>query len=409
MMICKTFFLSALVALQASVLDVAAFGPPSFATRQRNAVTSVASTAAPSIPFFGRGSRVIDVSPAPSKKPRLQREYESWMWDYKSENRQKNKSYKVNYRVEGNEEGRPILLVHGFGANINHFRYNIPALVNAGYRVYAMDLVGFGASEKDYSAPFSIEFFGQQIHDFIEWQRERKQIHQKWIIAGNSMGSLSSLAATAQNEKNQKWATDTVAALLLFNSAGGMTGFRYSDLPIWAHPIMGHVQYYLLNRRFPHGRFVFETLVRKPVIEAVLTQTGIYQDTRNVNEDLLDLLLQPASDPGARDVFLSVYTGPAGPTREELLEKVPNDIPILTLWGDKDPFTPLDEEAQEALKQAATQKSVFELQMIPNAGHCLHDEHPAVINAKSLEFLEKLGLKHGPVSMADYWEGKLDD
>tara|TARA_B100000524_G_C23406018_1_gene282409 strand:+ start:112 stop:282 length:171 start_codon:yes stop_codon:yes gene_type:complete len=46
--------------------------------------------------------------------------------------------------VEG--EGAPILLVHGFGASVNHWRDNIPALVSAGYRVHAIDLLGLGGS-----------------------------------------------------------------------------------------------------------------------------------------------------------------------------------------------------------------------------------------------------------------------
>ena len=31
--------------------------------------------------------------------------------------------------------GKPVLLIHGFGASIGHFRKNIPALVSAGYKV----------------------------------------------------------------------------------------------------------------------------------------------------------------------------------------------------------------------------------------------------------------------------------
>ena len=37
-----------------------------------------------------------------------------------------------------------ILLVHGFGASAYHWRANIPALVAAGHRVFAIDLLGFG-------------------------------------------------------------------------------------------------------------------------------------------------------------------------------------------------------------------------------------------------------------------------
>lgn len=48
----------------------------------------------------------------------------------------------------GPEDGPPILLIHGFGASVGHFRRNFPVLVGAGYRVYAVDLLGFGSSDK---------------------------------------------------------------------------------------------------------------------------------------------------------------------------------------------------------------------------------------------------------------------
>lgn len=48
----------------------------------------------------------------------------------------------------GPENAPPILLIHGFGASVGHFRKNIPVLVDEGFRVYAIDLLGFGASDK---------------------------------------------------------------------------------------------------------------------------------------------------------------------------------------------------------------------------------------------------------------------
>src|ERR1051325_2331639 len=44
--------------------------------------------------------------------------------------------------------GAPLLLVHGWSANIYTFAEMMPALANAGYRVAALDLPGFGLSDK---------------------------------------------------------------------------------------------------------------------------------------------------------------------------------------------------------------------------------------------------------------------
>jgi pimeloyl-ACP methyl ester carboxylesterase len=48
----------------------------------------------------------------------------------------------------GPADGIPVLLIHGFGASVGHWRNNIPAYAAAGYRTYAIDLLGFGGSDK---------------------------------------------------------------------------------------------------------------------------------------------------------------------------------------------------------------------------------------------------------------------
>ena len=54
----------------------------------------------------------------------------------------------VNYIAAGPSDAQPFLLVHGFGASGFHWRKNVNALATAGYRVYAIDLIGFGLSSK---------------------------------------------------------------------------------------------------------------------------------------------------------------------------------------------------------------------------------------------------------------------
>ena len=101
-----------------------------------------------------------------------------------------------------------------------------------------------------------------------------------------------------------------------------MSGFRYSDIPAFLHPLMAHVQYFVLNPRLFHGSLVYKVISQRTTIEPLLKQAGIYQDMKNVDEELLQILLEPALDQGARDVFLSIYGGPAGPKRESLLEAI---------------------------------------------------------------------------------------
>lgn len=155
---------------------------------------------------LGRQQDSDTTSATTRSPPRVQREYETWTW------KSNHGTYRINYRAEGPKDGTPILLTHGFGANLNHFRHQFPALVDSGYRVYAMDLLGFGASEKPSNVPYSIDLFTQQMIDFVA-------THDKgsWILAGNSMGGLCSLNAAAKVGKAHTPRFD-ISTIILFNS-----------------------------------------------------------------------------------------------------------------------------------------------------------------------------------------------
>src|SRR5262245_40875776 len=62
-------------------------------------------------------------------------------------------AHKVHYLVSG--EGRPVVLVHGLGGEAANFASWIPQLAR-NYRVYAIDLLGFGSSDKPRSVNYSM-------------------------------------------------------------------------------------------------------------------------------------------------------------------------------------------------------------------------------------------------------------
>ena len=56
--------------------------------------------------------------------------------------------FKIAWFVENENDNIPLLLLHGFGANSNHWRKNIKSFAKNGYAVYAIDLLGFGQSDQ---------------------------------------------------------------------------------------------------------------------------------------------------------------------------------------------------------------------------------------------------------------------
>jgi pimeloyl-ACP methyl ester carboxylesterase len=285
---------------------------------------------------------------APATPPKkVQREYETFLWKHELND------YNINYRVEGPMNGPPILLVHGFGANVNHFRYQFPALVQEGYRVYAVDLLGFGFSDKPKDEHYCIELFVTLLRDFIHAMNS----DQKWFVAGNSIGGLCVLSVAEQ-------LPETVQGVVLFNCAGGMTGFRYEDVPLWLHPVLYFLQKVVLGPGL--GGFYYKNFKTRKNVESILRSQGVYADPRNVDDELLEILLGPSDDDGAEQVFLKVFAGPPGPTPESLLPTV--RAPILALWGGADPWTPVDKGGHPGSK-FGDYNDDFTLEILPGAGH----------------------------------------
>lgn len=330
----------------------------------------------------------------------LQRVYETWKWTYVTPSG-KNETFNINYRVDAAESyGPPVLLVHGFGANVNHFRHQFTDLIAAGYTVYAIDLLGFGASDKPLTASsigFSMELFVRQVTDFLEAMSHRHP-NQSWSIAGNSIGGLCCLGVAAQWEEQQRLKqsqpqpVDTeitnfdIASVILFNSAGGMTAFRYEYVPFWARPIMAFVQFVLLGPVL--GGFFFENFRSPENIEQILKQSGVYTNTSHVDDELLELLLTPADDTGAQQVFLAVFGGPPGPSPESYLQQI-KTTPILAMWGETDPWTPLNAGLHPGTGFAQF-CDTLRLEVLPQTGHCPHDEAPHLVNPRLIAFLNKL-------------------
>ncbi|MBA0786860.1 hypothetical protein Gotri_027759, partial [Gossypium trilobum] len=109
------------------------------------------------------------------------------------------KGYSIRYQCSGSS-GPALVLVHGFGANSNHWRKNIPVLAKS-HRVYAIDLIGYGYSDKPNPREVGDSFYifetwGSQLNDFCS-----SVVKDKAFFICNSIGGLVGLqAAVAKPE-----------------------------------------------------------------------------------------------------------------------------------------------------------------------------------------------------------------
>ena len=262
--------------------------------------------------------------------------------------------------------GPAILLLHGFGASTDHWRYNIPVLARS-HEVHAIDLLGFGRSAKPAELNYGGALWAKQVAAYV-----KEIIQRPTVIVGNSLGGYAALAAGSDLGVD-------AAGVVLLNAAGYFTEDK--------KPSKGFMS---KVRRFIGGglindpliqRLIFENLRQPGTIRRTLNQ--VYIDRTNVDDYLVEAIRRPSLDPGAFRVFRSVFDtrGPQGQPLDELFAKLKS--PLLLLWGRRDPWMNAEGKRASFLRYAPTETT----EVVLEAGHCPHDEVPDQVNEALLEWL----------------------
>jgi pimeloyl-ACP methyl ester carboxylesterase len=293
--------------------------------------------------------------------------YQTWVW----------RGFEIGYQTQGTT-GPNVVLVHGFGASAGHWRKNLPVLSQAG-RVFAIDLIGFGQSVKPTPGEpiaYTFETWAQQIVDFC-----REVVGGAAFLIGNSIGCIAVMQAAVD-------APDLALGVALLNCSLRLLHDRKRHTQPW-YKIVGTpiLQRVLKNRAI--GHWFFNQIANPKTVKAILQKA--YVRSAAVTDELIELLLTPAQDPGAADVFIAFTGYSQGPLPEDLLPQLP--CPALVLWGDQDPWEPI------ALGQAYAHYPAVE-QFIPLAGvgHCPQDEAPELVNPILLEWLAQHGRAHSTLT-----------
>jgi pimeloyl-ACP methyl ester carboxylesterase len=284
---------------------------------------------------------------------------QTWTWQ----------GHTIAYTVAG--EGLPLVLVHGFGASLGHWRKNIPDLVSAGYRVYALDLLGFGNSDQPV-LDYTLDLWQALLNDF--WA---EFIQTPAVYIGNSIGGLLTLMMLANYP-------ETTRGGVLLNCAGGLN-HRPEELRPPLNWVMGAFTGVISSEVL--GPLVFNLVSRKSRIRGSLKQ--VYRNPEAITDELVDMIYEPACKPTAQKVFASIVTAPPGPKPTDLLPQI--EKPLLVLWGENDPWTPI-KGAEVYQRLAADQAGSHQVTFhgIADTGHCPHDERPELVNPLIIDWLRTL-------------------
>lgn len=263
--------------------------------------------------------------------------------------------------------GAALLLVHGFGASTDHWRFNVPVLAEC-HEVHAIDLLGFGRSAKPEGLAYGGDLWRDQLAAYV-----RERIGRPTVLVGNSLGGYSALAAAVA-------LGDLAAGVVLLNAAGPFSA-EQKEPKGWGAIARATVGSALLRSPVLQ-RLLFENLRRPATIRRTLNQ--VYLDRTNVDEELVQSILGPSRDPGAFGVFRTVFDIPRGQPLDELFAQL--RVPLLLIWGLKDPWINAEGRRARFLSHApeGTREVLLE------AGHCPHDEVPAVVNRELLAWMADL-------------------
>ena len=271
-----------------------------------------------------------------------------------------------------------MVLLHGFGASSGHWRHNAAPLTKAGYRVYGLDLIGFGRSEQPglhSHSRLDNRLWGRQLAAFLE-----QVVQQPAVLVGNSLGGLTALTTAAFRPE---WVEAVVAAPLpdpaLMQPLPKRQSRRLRQLKA------ASVQ--LLCRLLPLELLV--PLISRTALLRMGLQ-GAYSRSIRSDRELHQLIASPARRRTAARSLRAMSVGmalrPREATAPALLERLAEQdqpIPLLLLWGRQDRFVPL--MIGEKLQQ---QHSWIKLRVLDGSGHCPHDESPEHFHRELLYWLD---------------------
>ena len=301
---------------------------------------------------------------------------ESKYWSYKD--------LRVHFRVTGKESDPPIVLIHGFGASSDHWRNNAEIFASEGFRVFGIDLIGFGKSEQNLQSKIKHlenQFWANQLASFLDEIVDIKK-NGKVVLIGNSLGALTAITTLSNRPELIK----TIIAAPL-------------PEPVFVNPIKFSFPNWLLKVKSFLIKIVFHLFPLKTLVNLISRTkliTFALQSAyfRSISNDipLQRIVTVPSRRINASKALRAMCIGMSnrpnsakGPSIIEKIQKLPNRPPILLIWGKQDKLIPIF-----LAKKLIKLHPWIKLTVINEAGHCLHDELPNHFNQIVMKWLKSL-------------------
>jgi 2-hydroxy-6-oxonona-2,4-dienedioate hydrolase len=246
--------------------------------------------------------------------------------------------------LEGENAGdkkNHVLFIHGLGSSADRWLDIPDALSMLGLRTVALDLPGFGMSDKPEEMEYTISNFLQAVADFMS----KVGMEGHTTIVGHSLGGY--IAAQLAIEHR-----DLIDRLVLIDTSG-MLGAPTRLLQQYLEAAM--------NPSKESVRAVFQRLVADPI---------------RIPEILIDGFIYRMNQPGAKHAFKSAFDNSVYTQigTDRLKQIGDSKIPTLIIWGRQDRLIPL--QHFRTFQEAISDSSVV---IVEDAGHAPFAEKPAIV------------------------------
>jgi pimeloyl-ACP methyl ester carboxylesterase len=253
----------------------------------------------------------------------------------------------IHYLQQGS--GKPLILVHGFAGSTYTWRKLIPLLAD-NYTVYALDLLGFGLSDKPVDGNYDLDAQGKLVIGFMD------ALHiTNATLAGHSMGGVVVGYAALD-------APSKVDSLVLVSP-----GFYGKGAPSFVR--------YLF---FPLDRVMARQFYKRGMRAASIERS--FYNKALITDELIDGYLLPTKTPNAAEALARMMSSVTTRTYEGLADRI--SAPALIVWGDHD-VNNLPQDGERLIKELKQSRLII----IKECGHYVQEEKPEELARAIKEFL----------------------
>ncbi|WP_148686164.1 alpha/beta fold hydrolase [Candidatus Nitrosocosmicus hydrocola] len=261
------------------------------------------------------------------------------------------KGKNIRYDEYGIGNPKHVLFIHGLGSSSLVWR-DFPEALSTRFHTIAIDLVGFGESDKP-KEDYTISFMSQFINDFIN--EMKIGLKEKISIIGHSLGGYIAIDFAIANRKK-------VDKLVLFDSSGLLK----KPTPL------------LLD--YINAVKTADSILRRDRITQVLA--NLYADPSRLLPIIVDIFIYFMEKPGALDAFESAFKNSTSKSIDSNQIRKIENLCCLIFWGERDKLIPIS-FAEQFKRLLPT----VEIEIIKDAGHAPFVEKPAIVYQRLLDFL----------------------